>query len=43
MVCIGFKGKEEINLVNNNLNLWDALTKLNHLQNYSDIYYGNQE
>jgi len=31
MVGIGFKGKEVAGLKSDKLNLWDALTTLNHL------------
>ena len=41
MVGIGFKGS--LQLKDNKLNLWDALTTLNHLQNYSSIYHGLEE
>ena len=43
MVAIGFKGKECIGLKSDKLNLWDALTTLNHLENFKDIYHGTQE
>ena len=43
MVALGYKGKESIGLQSERLNLWDALTTLNHLQNYKEIYYGDQE
>jgi len=43
MVAIGFKGKEAVGLSSDRLNLWDSLTVLNHLQNFSGVYYGNQE
>ena len=41
MVATGFKGG--VNLVDNKLNIMDALTTLNHLQNYKEIYHGEQE
>ena len=43
MVGIGFKGKEVIGLKSDRLNLWDALSTLNHLHNLNDIYSGDQE
>lgn len=43
MVGIGFKGKETIGLQSDRLNLWDSLTTLNHLQNFSTVYYGDSE
>jgi len=43
MVGVGFKGKETIGLESDRLNLWDALTTLNHLHNFSDIYNGQAE
>ena len=43
MVGIGFKGKEVIGLKSQRLNLWDALTTLNHLSNYNQIYSGEVE
>lgn len=43
MVAIGFKGKEHIGLSSDKINLWDSLTVLNHLQNYSQTYYGIKE
>ena len=43
MVATGFKGKESVGLSSDKLNLWDSLTALNHLQNNSEIYYGEKE
>ena len=44
MVGIGFKGKEVLNLKESNrLNLWDALTTLNHLHNFDTVYSGKEE
>lgn len=43
MVGIGFKGKEVAGLKSDKLNLWDALTTLNHLQNFQGVYYGLEE
>ena len=43
MVGVGFKGSEALGLKNDRLNLWDALTTLNHLQNFNSIYNGEDE
>lgn len=43
MVAIGFKGKECIGLKSQKLNLWDALTTLNHLENFKEVYHGEKE
>ena len=42
MVGVGFRGKEAIGLKSQRLNLWDALTTLNHLHNYDKTYSGEQ-
>ena len=39
----GFKGREAVGLKSDQLNLWDALTTLNHLKNFASIYYDEEE
>jgi len=34
-----FIGKQAIGLTSERLNLWDALTTINHLKNFERIYY----
>ena len=43
MVGKGFFGKEKIGLKASKLNLWDALTTINHLKNFEKIYLGEEE
>ena len=43
LVGLNFKGRDVIGLTSEHLNLWDALTTLNHLQNFSSVYFEKEE
>lgn len=43
VVGLKFRGKESVGLTSSKLNLWDALTTINHLKNFESIYYGDEE
>ena len=43
LVGVKFKGKLIAGLKQDQLNLEDALTTLNHLDNFKEIYFGNSE
>ena len=43
VVAKNFLGKQAIGLTSDKLNLWDALTTINHLKNFERIYYCEEE
>lgn len=43
VVAKNFKGKQVIGLTSDRLNLWDALTTINHLKNFESIYNCDEE
>ena len=43
LVGLGFKGRDAIGLTSEKVNLWDALTTLNHLHNFSSVYFEKEE
>lgn len=43
LVAKGFKGRLEIGLTGDELNSWDILTTLNHIKNFSSIYFEDSD
>jgi len=43
LVAKGFRGWQQIGLKSEELDNWDVLTTLNHISNFSDIYFEERD